>query len=142
MLKFFLACLLSCVQLFAAPWTVAYQVPQSMRILQVRIWEWVSIPSSRQSSQPRDRTRSPALQADYLPAELPGKPQLFSLLEKYRSKLQWDINSHQSEWPSSQSPQTINAGEGMKKREPFCTVGGNTSWYSHNGEQYGYSLKN
>ena len=26
-----------------------------------------------------------------------------SLLEKCKSKLQWDINSHQSEWPSSKS---------------------------------------
>ena len=31
------------------------------------------MPSSRGSSQPRDRTRSPALQADSLPTEPPGK---------------------------------------------------------------------
>ena len=83
-------------------------------ILQARILEWVAMPSSRGSSQPRDRTQvshiagrfyivwaireaheywsgwpvpspgdlrnpatepeSPALQADSLPAELPGKP--------------------------------------------------------------------
>ena len=29
-----------------------------------------------------------------------------------------------------------NAGEGVKKREPFYTVGGNVNWYSHYGEQY------
>ena len=39
-------------------------------ILQARILEWVAFPFSRGSSQPR----SPALQADSLPAELPGKP--------------------------------------------------------------------
>ena len=38
--------------------------------LQLRILEWVAFPFSRGSSQPR----SPALQADSLPAELPGKP--------------------------------------------------------------------
>ena len=38
--------------------------------------------------------------------------------------------------------QTINAGEGVEKREPSCTVGGNVNWYSHYGEQYGGSLKN
>ena len=38
--------------------------------------------------------------------------------------------------------QTINAGKGMEKREPSYTVGGNVSWYSHCGEQYGGSLKN
>ena len=43
-------------------------------ILQARIVEWVVFPSSRGSSQPRDRTRSPALQVDSLPAEPQGKP--------------------------------------------------------------------
>ena len=33
--------------------------------------------------------------------------------------------------------QTINAGEGVEKREPSCTVGGNVHWYSHYGEQHG-----
>ena len=37
--------------------------------------------------------------------------------------------------------QTINAGEGVEKREPSCTVGGNVNWYSHYGEQYGGSSK-
>ena len=39
-------------------------------ILQARILEWVDFPFSRGSSQPR----SPALQADSLPAEPQGKP--------------------------------------------------------------------
>ena len=38
--------------------------------------------------------------------------------------------------------QTINAGEGVAKREPSYTVGGTINWYSHYGEQYGGSLKN
>ena len=29
----------------------------------------------------------------------------------------------------------------MEIREPSCTVGGNVNWYSHDGEQYGGSLK-
>ena len=40
------------VQLFATPWTVASQVPLSMRILQARILEWVAVPFSGVSSQP------------------------------------------------------------------------------------------
>ena len=32
-----------------------------------------------------------------------------------------------SEWPSSKNLQTINAGEGVEKREPSCTVGGNVN---------------
>ena len=43
-------------------------------ILQARILEWVTIPFSRGSSQPRDWLRSPALQADSSPSEPPGKP--------------------------------------------------------------------
>ena len=44
------------VQLFATPWTVAFQGPLSMRILLARILEWVAIPSSKGSSWPRDQT--------------------------------------------------------------------------------------
>ena len=29
----------------------------------------------------------------------------------------------------------------MERRESSYTVGGNVNWYSHYGEQYGYSLK-
>ena len=49
-------------------------------ILQARILEWIAIPFSRGSSQPRDQTlwepRSPTLQADSLPSEPPGKPSM------------------------------------------------------------------
>ena len=51
--------------------TLGYNSPY---ILQARILEWIAIPFSGGSSQPRNRTRSPVLQADSLPAELPGKP--------------------------------------------------------------------
>ena len=50
-----------------------------------------------------------------------------SLLEKGKSKLQCDITSHWSEWASSKSLQTINAGEGVEKREHSCPVGGNVN---------------
>ena len=43
------------VQLFATPWSVACQASLSMGILQARILEWVAMPSSRGSSQPRDQ---------------------------------------------------------------------------------------
>ena len=48
---------LSCVQLFVTPWTIACQVLLSIGILQARIPEWVAMPSSRGSSQPRDQTQ-------------------------------------------------------------------------------------
>ena len=48
---------LSLVQLFVTLWTVARQTPLSMRILHAKIQEWVVMPSSRVSSQLRDRTQ-------------------------------------------------------------------------------------
>ena len=48
-----------------------------------------------------------------------------SSLEKCKSKLQQNTTSHQSERPSSKILQTINAGEGVEKRELSCIAGGN-----------------
>ena len=50
--------------------------------------------------------------------------------------------SRPSEWPLSQSLQIISAGEGVEKRKPSYTVGGNANWYGHYGEQGGDYLKN
>ena len=48
----------SCLILWTAtPWTVACQAPLSEGILQAIILEWVAMPSSRGSSQPRGRTQ-------------------------------------------------------------------------------------
>ena len=54
------------------------------------------------------------------------------------------LSLHTSQNGSSKNPQTINAGEGVEKTEPFFTVGRNVliNWYSHNGEQHRGSLIN
>ena len=36
-------------------------------------------------------------------------------------------NGHQSDWPLTKSLQTINAGDGVEKREHSCTVGRNVN---------------
>ena len=61
------------VRLFGTPWTVACQVHG---IAQTRIVVWEAFPSSRGSSQPRIKPRSPALQEDSLLSEPPRKPDL------------------------------------------------------------------
>ena len=66
--------LLSHVQLFATPWTVAYQAPQSMEFSRQEYWSGVPFPSPRDLPDPGIEPRSPALQADTLPSEPPGKP--------------------------------------------------------------------
>ena len=48
-------------------------------ILQARILQWVDFPLSRGSSNPGTEHRSPALQADSLPAKLQGKPKHFTV---------------------------------------------------------------
>ena len=52
-------CELSCsvVSDSSSPWSVALQVSLSMGILQVGILEWVTMPFSRGSSEPRDQTQ-------------------------------------------------------------------------------------
>ena len=69
----------------------------------------------------------------------PSQHQGITLLEKCKSKLQWGITSHPSEWPTVKNLQTINAGEDVEKRKHACTLGGNVNWYRHYGEQYGHS---
>ena len=51
-------------------------------ILQAGIQEWVASPFSRGSSQPRDWTQSPALQADSLAAEPPGSAPKITLIDQ------------------------------------------------------------
>ena len=53
-----------------------------------------------------------------------------------------EVSPHSSQSGHHQKHlQTTDAGEGVEKREPSCTVGGNVNWYSHYGEQYRDSLK-
>ena len=59
------------------------------------------------------------------------------IIREMQIKLQWDITSQRSEWPSSKNLQTVKAGEGVEKRESSYTVGGNVNWYSHYAEQCG-----
>ena len=50
-----------------------------------------------------------------------------SLSEKCKSKPLWSTISRQPEWLRSKSLQVINAGEGVEKRDPTYTVGGNAN---------------
>ena len=64
--------LLSCVQLFATPWTVAHQAPLSMGFSRQEYWSGLPFPSPGDLPDPGVKTRSPVLQADSLPSEAPG----------------------------------------------------------------------
>ena len=65
---------LSRVRFFEIPWTVAYQAPPSMGFSRQEYWSGVPFPSPGDLADPGIEPRSPALQADALPSEPPGKP--------------------------------------------------------------------
>ena len=64
----------SCPTLFATPWTVAYQAPPSTGFSRQECWSGLPFPSPGDPPDLGIQPRSPALQADALPSEPPGKP--------------------------------------------------------------------
>ena len=71
-----LCCVLShfsSVQLFVTSWTVALQAPLSRGFSRQEYWNGLPFPSPEDLPDPGIEPRSPALQADSLPSELPQK---------------------------------------------------------------------
>ena len=65
---------LSGVRLFATLWTIVHQAPQSMEFSRQEYWSGLPFPSPGDLSDPGIEPRSPALRADALTSEAPGKP--------------------------------------------------------------------
>ena len=65
---------LSCVQLFVTSWTVAYQASLSMGFSRQEYWSELPFPSPGDLPDPEIEPMSPALEADALTSEPPGKP--------------------------------------------------------------------
>ena len=70
--------MVSCVRLFVTPWTIARQAPLSMEFSRREYWSGLPFPSPGDLLDPGMEFRSPALQADSLPSEPPGKSMLGS----------------------------------------------------------------
>ena len=62
------------VQLFVTPWTVAHQAPPSIGFSRQEYQSGLPFPSPGDLLDPGVEPGSPALQADALPFEPPGKP--------------------------------------------------------------------
>ena len=65
----------SCLTLWY-PIDCSHQAPLSLRILQARILEWVTVPCSRGSFQPRDQTQISHIAGRFFLYEPPGKPKV------------------------------------------------------------------
>ena len=65
--------LLSHVRLFATPWTVAYQASPSMGFSRQEYWSGLPFPSPGDLPDPGIKPGFPALEADALTSEPPGK---------------------------------------------------------------------
>ena len=74
--------LLSHVRLFVTLWTVAHRAPLSMGFPGQEYWIGLPCPPSGDLPDPEIEAASPALQADSLPTEPPGKPPLEQLPRK------------------------------------------------------------
>ena len=64
---------LSRVRLFVTSWTVAHQAPLSMGFSRQECWSGLPFPSPGDLPNPGIEPGSPAVQADALPSESPGK---------------------------------------------------------------------
>ena len=60
---------LSCVRLFATPWTVVYQAPPAIGFSRQECWSGLPFLSPGDLPDPGIEPRSPALRADALPSE-------------------------------------------------------------------------
>ena len=80
---------LSRVRLFATPWTLAYQDPQSMGFSRQEYWSGLPFPSPGDLPDPGFEPGSPALQADTLPSEPPGSPALSKRSSCWKARKLW-----------------------------------------------------
>ena len=66
--------MLSHVQIFATPWTVAHQAPLFMGFPRQEYWSGLPFPSAGDLPNPGIEPESPALAGRFFTTEPPGKP--------------------------------------------------------------------
>ena len=81
-------CVLSCIQLFATPWTVAHQAPLSMGFPRQEYWNGLPFLSPGHLPDPSIEPSSlvsPVLAGRFFTTEPPGKPNSWKMLGKIKS---------------------------------------------------------
>ena len=81
---------LSRVRLFETPWTVARQAPVSMEFSRQEYWSGLPFPSPGDLPDSGIEPGSPALEADALTSEPPGKP-IYIYIIGYYSAIKTEI---------------------------------------------------
>ena len=78
-------CVLSCIQLFANPWTAAHQAPLSLEFSGQEYWSGLLCPTTGHLPDPGIKPAapaSPALVGGLFTTEQPGKHRDFSNIQK------------------------------------------------------------
>ena len=86
----------SCVQLFVTLWTIAHQALLSVGFSRQEYWSGLPFPSPGDSPDPGIKPGSPALQADSLSFEPPGKPISYLKIHSCHVLLQDNFLSQES----------------------------------------------
>ena len=97
---------LSRVRLFVTLWTVTYQAPLSMGFSRQEYWSGLPFPSPGDLPDAGIEPRSPALQADALISEPPGKPESKPKTSLKSNRLFGGISSKE---PKLESIDVLNA---------------------------------
>ena len=99
--------LLSRVRFFATPWTVAHQAPPSIGFSRQEYWSGLPFPSPGELTEPAIEPRFPALQADALPTEVPGKPRQWAQPPANWALSRWGLEATSSD-SSNYRNQTVD----------------------------------
>ena len=118
---------LSRVRILATPWTVAYQAPPSMGFSRQEYWSGLPFRSPGDLPNPGIEPRSPALQADTLTSEPPGKwnaNQNYNEKRFYTREDDYDqmMENNKQEWACGNNPSKMTVAS--------------RKWYSHLGKQW------
>ena len=89
---------LSCVRLYATPWTVAHQAPLSMEFSRQEYWSGLPFPYTGYLPELGIEPGSPALQADSLPSEPPRNPNKGLISKTYEQPIQCNIKHPIKKW--------------------------------------------
>ena len=105
--------LLSHVRSFATPWTVAHQAPPSMEFSRQEYWSGLPFPSPGDLPDPEIEPESPALQADTLPSEPPGK---------YHCIMYHNLCTHGDTDLENRTVDTVREGECWKEEKSHTKI--------------------